>query len=107
MKQAEALRILAKYSEAYPATRLSKEGRLLYSEKLSKFSVEQLEKAMDALLEKCRYFPTIAEIFSEAEHFRADREAGEPECGTPEWDEWCRKKDRELFERFQRGDADG
>ena len=38
---------------------------------------------------------------------KATREDEEPECGTPEWEEWCRKKDLELFEQFQRGIANG
>ena len=38
---------------------------------------------------------------------KANREDEEPECGTPAWEEWCRKKDLELFEQFQRGIANG
>lgn len=73
----EIITILKKYSAAYPNSGLNKDGIDLYVKLLEKFTPQELEEAMDILLTKCKFFPTIAEIYENAKHREYDSNGNE------------------------------
>lgn len=58
----EIIDIMKKYSAAYPSSGLKKEGVELYVKALERFDSSEIDFAMNVLLTKCKFFPTIAEI---------------------------------------------
>lgn len=57
--------LLADFVEVYPGTQISAKGLVKYSEVLEVYNLEDIERAMNSLLRKCKYFPTVAEICEE------------------------------------------
>lgn len=60
----ELITVITSYLDVFPQTRLNDNGVKIYARVLAqqKISPERLERAMDFLITKCKYFPTIAEI---------------------------------------------
>lgn len=56
-----------------------------YREKLSPFTEEQLQKLFDAILENCKFFPKIADIYEQARHlgFAERKQEYRPHVWTP------------------------
>ena len=74
----EIVTILKKYSAAYPTSSLGKEGVELYVKSLEKFQARDIANAMDILITKCKFFPTIAEIYDQLTPDGQVREVLEP-----------------------------
>ena len=62
MQSAEFIRSI----ERTWSKQMSQEQRATYGRKIHRFSPRQLESIFDSLLEGCKYFPKVAEIFSTA-----------------------------------------
>src|SRR5688500_215239 len=58
----EFMRPWAKLCAAYPRYDLGKATVTVYHERLCKFSVDDLVRAADILIDSCEFFPSVAEI---------------------------------------------
>lgn len=72
------LDIMLEYLSYYPKSDVSDARLVKYAEMLEKFQEVDIRKAMDNLMTKCKFFPSLAEIY---EHLTPDgqvREVWEP-----------------------------
>ncbi|MBE6105981.1 replicative helicase loader/inhibitor [Anaerovibrio lipolyticus] len=61
-KEAQILKILAMYLEAFPQNRMEPSGLVIYAKALNKYSPETVKQAMDKLIMTSKFFPSVAEI---------------------------------------------
>lgn len=81
MNQQDIPRLMAMLCAAYPSTSVSAATIAIYSQKLARFSVEQVTKAVSDHIDQGKKFPTIAELSE-----RAGRVQSQPErARLPEW----------------------
>ena len=90
---------LTPYLMAFPQSKLTKEGLVVYAKALSSLSIAEINAAMLKLMRTCRFFPTVAEIFEQAAVMR-DFAAGK---GIPTPDEAWREAMREMNDKFVYG----
>ena len=62
---------LTPYLIAFPQSKMTAEGLVIYAKALSSLSVAEINAAMLKLMRTCRFFHTVAEIFEQAEVMRA------------------------------------
>lgn len=65
--QAEIIKTLSPYLLAFPQSKMTQEGLIVYARALQSLSVAQVDAAMAKLLRICKFFPTVAEIYEQAE----------------------------------------
>jgi hypothetical protein len=68
-KQKEIVQVLSSYKEIFPQVNLSAKGIILYSKLLADVPVQNIERAMEDIAKKKSFFPSVAEIRKEAEHY--------------------------------------
>ena len=61
-KEAQILKILAMYLEAFPHSKMEPSGLVIYAKALGDYPVEHIKKAMDKVIITSRFFPSVAEI---------------------------------------------
>lgn len=66
-QEARIIKLLTPYLMAYPQNRMDENGLIVYAKALRSLSLEQIEAAMNKLLRTMRFFPSVAEIYAEAE----------------------------------------
>ena len=65
-EKAKIYELLINEVKAFPNSQISPDGLALIAKRLdSRYSYEQVERAMDKLAFKTRFFPTLAEIVEE------------------------------------------
>lgn len=67
--EAEIIRLLQRYSLAYPNSTMDAATFAFYARALNRFTVDDLEAAMMKLIQTCKFFPSIAEIAESAQSF--------------------------------------
>ena len=67
--ETEIIKLLQKYSMAYPNSTIDAATFAFYARALKRFSIDDLEAAMMKLICKCKFFPSIAEITESAQSF--------------------------------------
>ena len=90
---------LTPYLMAFPQSRMTKEGLVIYAKALSSLSIAEINAAMLKLMRTLRFFPTVAEIFEQAAVMR-DFAAGN---GIPTPDEAWSEAMREAHDKFVYG----
>lgn len=55
----------AKLCAAYPRIPLSKATIVVYHEKLGRFPIDEIMRAVDHCIETCEFFPAVAELLTE------------------------------------------
>lgn len=96
--EADIIQTLTPYLLAFPQSKMTTEGLLVYARALSGFSIAEINAAMLKLMRTCKFFPTVAEIFEQAEAMRTF--AAGSSLPTPEeaWAEAQRNvKTRHLY----------
>ena len=68
--QAEIVRTLAPYLMAFPQSKINTGSLLVYARALSPLSIAEVDAAMLKLMRTSKFFPTVAEIFEQAESVR-------------------------------------
>ena len=61
---------LTPYLMAFPQSKMTPAGLAIYARALNSLSTAEINAAMLKLLRTCRFFPTVAEIFEQAEVMR-------------------------------------
>ena len=64
--EADIIQTLTPYLLAFPQSKMTTEGLLVYARALSGFSIAEINAAMLKLMRTCKFFPTVAEIFEQA-----------------------------------------
>ena len=64
--ETEIIMTLTPYIVAFPQSKMTAEGLVIYAKALSSLSVAEINAAMLKLMRTCRFFPTVAEIFEQA-----------------------------------------
>ena len=64
--EAEIIVALTPYLVAFPQSKMTAEGLIIYAKALSSLSVAEINAAMLKLMRTCKFFPTVAEIFEQA-----------------------------------------
>ena len=78
----EIIMTLTPYFLAFPQSKMTTEGLVIYAKALSSLSIAEINAAMLKLMRTCKFFPTVAEIFEQAATMR-DFAAGN-ELPTPD-----------------------
>ena len=95
----EILMTLTPYLVAFPQSKMTKEGLKIYIRALSSLSTAEINAAMLKLMRTCRFFPTVAEIFEQAEIMREFASGG----GFPSPDEAWAEAQREVRRKHLMG----
>ena len=64
--ETEIILTLTPYLMAFPQSRMTAEGLVIYAKALSGLSIAEINAAMLKLMRTCRFFPSVAEIFEQA-----------------------------------------
>lgn len=64
--ETEIIMTLTPYIVAFPQSKMTAEGLVIYAKALSSLSVAEINAAMLKLMRTCKFFPTVAEIFEQA-----------------------------------------
>lgn len=67
IKGAQIIKVLTPYMAVFPNCKIDATGLLLYSKALMPLRIQDLEAAMVKLLQTCKFFPSVAEIFEAAD----------------------------------------
>ena len=97
--EAEIVMALTPYLLAFPHSKMTTEGLIVYAKALSGLSVAEINAAMLKLMRTCRFFPTVAEIFETAETLRNYAHG----TGLPSPDEAWHEAMREAHDKFVYG----
>ncbi len=97
--EAEIVMALTPYLLAFPHSKMTTEGLIVYAKALSGLSVAEVNAAMLKLMRTCRFFPTVAEIFETAETLRNYAYG----TGLPSPDEAWHEAMREAHDKFVYG----
>ena len=68
--EAEIVMTLTPYLVAFPQSKMTAEGLIIYAKALHDLSLAEINAAMLKLIRTCKFFPTVAEIFEQAEVMR-------------------------------------
>ena len=64
--EAEIIMTITPYFLAFPQSKMTAEGLVIYAKALSCLSVAEINAALLKLMRTCKFFPTVAEIFEQA-----------------------------------------
>ena len=78
---------LTPYLVAFPQSKMTDEGLVIYAKALSSLSVEEINAAMMKLLWTLKFFPTVAEIFEAAKSVREYAEDSALPTAADAWGE--------------------
>lgn len=67
IKSEQIIKLLAPYMAVFPNCKIDATGLLLYSRALMPLRIQDIEAAMTKLLQTCKFFPSVAEIFEAAD----------------------------------------
>lgn len=67
IKREQIIKLLAPYMAVFPNCKIDATGLLLYSRALMPLRIQDIEAAMTKLLQTCKFFPSVAEIFEAAD----------------------------------------
>ena len=71
--QMEIVATLTPYLMALPQSKINEGSLVIYARALSSLSIAEIDAAMLKLMRTMRFFPSIAEIFEQAENFKKFR----------------------------------
>lgn len=74
-KSMQIIKLLTPYMAVFPNCKLDRIGLLLYSKSLLPLRIQEIEAAMTKLLQTCKFFPSVAEIFDAADSVHSYIEA--------------------------------
>lgn len=100
--EAQIVMTLTPYLVAFPQSRMTAEGLVVYAKALASLSVAEVNAAMLKLMRTARFWPTVAEIFEQAEAMRAFAAGSELPTADEAWGEAM----RECHEKFTYGKWD-
>ena len=93
--EAKIVETLTPYLLAFPQSKMTAEGLVIYAKALSSLSTAEINAAMLKLMRTCKFFPTVAEIFEQAEvmsNFAANTELPTPDEAWEEVQRQVRQK---------------
>ena len=93
--EAKIVDALMPYLLAFPQSKITAEGLVIYAKALSVLSIAEINAAMLKLMRTCKFFPSVAEIFEQAEvmrEFAANTEALSPDEAWEEVQRQVRQK---------------
>ena len=64
--ETEIVMTLTPYIVAFPQSKMTAAGLVIYAKALSSLSIAEINAAMLKLMHTCKFFPTVAEIFEQA-----------------------------------------
>lgn len=70
-KKQQIVKLLATYLSAYPQSKLTEAGLLVYANALDPLEFDAIKMALTKLVRTSKFFPAVAEIYSEAEIMKA------------------------------------
>lgn len=66
-KEIKIMNLLTTYVAAFPGAKVDQKGLQFYSQSLSDLPISLIHAALESHLQRCRFFPTVAEILDRAE----------------------------------------
>lgn len=90
-QEARIIKLLTPYLMAYPQSRMNEGGLIVYAKALRALPLEQIEAAMNKLLMTMKFFPSVAEIFAEAESVTRYINGAEDKSPDEAWSEVVRQ----------------
>ena len=97
--QKEIVMALVPYLLAFPQSKMTQEGLLVYAKALQSLSVAEVDVAMLKLMRTCRFFPSVAEIFEQADAMKSYAR----NSSLPSPDEAWQEAMREAHDKFVYG----
>ena len=91
----EIIMTLTPYLLAFPQSKMTAEGLVIYAKALSSLSIAEINAAMLKLMRTCKFFPTVAEIFEQAtvmKDFASGKEIPSPDEAWAEVQSEVRRK---------------
>lgn len=98
--QSRIVSVLTPYLIAFPNNKVTDTTLVIYAKALSELSIAEIDAAMLKLLRTSKFFPSVSEIFEQAEAMR--NYAGASDIPTP--GEAWREAMREAHDKFVYGD---
>lgn len=95
-QEARIIKLLTPYLMAYPQSKMNEGGLIVYAKALRALPLEQIEAAMNKSLRTMRFFPSVAEIFAEAESVTRYINGTEDKSPDEAWSEVVRQM-QEVF----------
>ena len=93
--ETEIIMTLTPYLLAFPQSKMTAEGLVIYAKALSSLSIAEINAAMLKLMRTCKFFPTVAEIFEQAtvmKDFASGKEIPSPDEAWAEVQSEVRRK---------------
>ena len=93
--ETEIIMTLTPYLLAFPQSKMTAEGLVIYAKALSSLSIAEINAAMLKLMRTCKFFPTVAEIFEQAavmKDFASGKEIPSPDEAWAEVQREVRRK---------------
>lgn len=98
-QEARIIKLLTPYLMAFPQSRMNEGGLIVYAKALRSLSLEQIEAAMNKLLRTMKFFPSVAEIVSEAESVTRYINGTEDKMPDEAWSEVVRQMQKAFVYR--------
>lgn len=86
-KQTEIIMTLTSYLMAFPQSKMNEGSLLIYARALSSLSITEIDVAMLKLMQTCKFFPSVAEIFQAAESVKITATGSEVPSVDEAWKE--------------------
>ena len=86
-KQTEIIMTLTPYLMAFPQSKMNEGSLLIYARALSSLSITEIDVAMLKLMQTCKFFPSVAEIFQAAESVKITATGSEAPSVDEAWKE--------------------
>lgn len=97
--QKEIVMALVPYLLAFPQSKMTQEGLVVYAKALQSLSVAEVDAAMLKLMRTCKFFPSVAEIFEQADAMKSYAR----KASLPSPDEAWQEAMREAHDKFVYG----
>lgn len=98
--QSRIVSALTPYLIAFPNNKVTDTTLVIYAKALSELSIDEIDAAMLKLLRKNNFFPSVAEIFAQAENIRDYASANDIPTPGEAWQEAM----REAHDKFVYGE---
>ena len=98
--QSRIVSALTPYLIAFPNNKVTDTTLVIYAKALSELSIDEIDAAMLKLLRKNNFFPSVAEIFAQAENMRDYASANDIPTPGEAWQEAM----REAHDKFVYGE---
>lgn len=97
--QADIVRLLTPYLMALPQSKINASSLVIYAKALAELSLAEIEAAMLKLMRTSRYFPTIAEIFEQADNVKKFVTKSDKPTAEEAWGEAMEQARKNFVER--------